>query len=67
MTDRDNRVYANWRQYHPDFDPNDYARWIAQRGYYRLALDISRPEFYEYATLYLGQRADTDADAAHPH
>ncbi len=49
-------IYDLWKKHHPTFDREDYARWIKERGYYKSALDISKPEFYEYATLYLSKR-----------
>ena len=48
------RFYLRWKRHHPEFVFQSYARWIQDRGYYRLALDTSKPEFYEYATVYLG-------------
>ena len=56
MTTWDKRIYALWKAQHPTFDPRDYARWVQSRGYYRAALDVSRPEFYEYVNLYLSWR-----------
>lgn len=59
MTYWDKNVYTLWRQKHPDFDPKDYARWVKERGYYKFALDFSRPEFYEYVTVYLNKQRST--------
>jgi hypothetical protein len=56
MTTWDKEIYALWKAQHPTFDSQDYARWVQSRGYYRAALDVSRPEFYEYVNLYLSWR-----------
>jgi hypothetical protein len=48
------RFYLRWKRHHPEFVFQNYARWISDRGYYQLALDTAKPEFYEYATVYLG-------------
>lgn len=45
-----------WQRRHPDFDWQDYQNWIRRHGYYRNALDVSKPEFSEYATIYLQQQ-----------
>lgn len=50
------QAYARWQKRHPSFDPAGYARWVRQRGYQRYTLDPSKPDFAEYATVYLGQR-----------
>ena len=50
-------AYQRWQKLHPDFNPADYANWIQQRGYYKSALSIHQPEFYEYAAKYLALKA----------
>jgi len=56
MTTWDKQIYALWKARHPRFDFEDYARWVQARGYYQTALDIAKPEFYEYVTVYLSWR-----------
>ena len=55
LTARALRVYASWQKRFPSFDSGAYARWVEQRGYYRNALDPSKPDFYEYAAVFLSK------------
>lgn len=50
------RAYQTWRRRYPAFDPEAYARWVNQRGYHRQALDPLKPDFYEYATVFICKR-----------
>ena len=45
--------YVRWLRRHPGFDIADYSEWVRARGYYKSALDVTKPEFYEYATIYV--------------
>ena len=63
MTER--HSYVRWKKHHPNFDLNDYIQWVKSRGYYRSALDTSKPEFYEYASVYLGLAHSIAMQQAH--
>lgn len=58
------QAFERWLKRHPDFDWNSYRAWVRAHGYYRSALDVSKPEFEEYAALYLQREASLLATAA---
>ena len=47
------KAYQRWCQQHPDFNWQDYSQWVKNRGYYKSALDTSKPDFFDYVSLYL--------------
>ena len=49
----DEHQFKRWQKRHPEFDLQKYSYWIKAHGYYQAALDISKPEFYEYASRFL--------------
>lgn len=50
-----NKQLHRWQRRYPSFDWQQYLQWVTDRGYYRSALDTEKPEFTEYASLFVQQ------------